>query len=322
MVLCQALSQVTERLVLVDTDVSLGTPGAEIDDGAALIMLLRSAGLTVQGITTVHGNVSVEFATHNLRRLLSYLGREEIPVGIGAVLPLLEDPSWFAAWQKRYRPTPPWPDQPQLPDGATLIVEMIRANPGQFSILALGPLTNLALAVRLAPDIMPKVREVVTMGGSFDQAVPIAEFNVRCDPEAAQIVYNAGWPVRLLGLDLTRQVLFSREEFRRLPDADPPLRLLKSQAPGWIEVVEEQGWESGGCALHDAVAVAALLDESLFDYIEATVEVELAEPARRGLVTFRQREGGTFQPSVILARVATNLDVNRCHDLIWSLLAQ
>jgi purine nucleosidase len=322
----QAPSQATKRLVLVDTDVSLGTPGAEIDDGAALIALLRSTGLAVQGITTVHGNVPVELATHNLRRLLSFLGRDEIPVGLGAVLPLLEDPSWFAPWQTRYGPTLPWPDQPPLPAGANLLVNLIRANPGQITILALGPLTNLALALRLAPDIAGKVQEVVAMGGSFDSHEPAAEFNVRCDPEAAHIVFTAAWPLRLLGLDVTRQVLFSREDFRRLPDANPALRLLKSQAPGWIDVVEEQGWESGGCALHDAVAVAALLDESLFGYVEATVEVELAEPSKRGLVTFRQQkgrpQGEASQSHGGTTRVAVSLDVSRCHALIWSHLTR
>jgi inosine-uridine nucleoside N-ribohydrolase len=242
------------------------------------------------------------------------------------VLPLLEDPSWFVSWHARYGPTPPWPDQPPLPVGANLLVDLIRAHPGQMTILALGPLTNLALALRLAPDIVGKVREVVAMGGSFDSNEPTAEFNVRCDPEAAHIVFTAAWPLRLLGLDVTRQVLFSREEFRRLPGANPALRLLKTQAPGWIDVVEEQGWESGGCALHDAVAVAALLDESLFGYIEATVEVELAAPSKRGLVTFRlqksQPPGEASRSHGGTTRVATSLDSRRCHALIWSLLTR
>lgn len=303
--------------VFVDTDISLGTPGAEIDDGAALIMLMHAPSLDVRGVGTVHGNVPVEQATHNARRLLSRLGHEETPVGRGVGLPLIEDPSWFAEWQSRYGPTPPWPGGDTLPTAVELLIETVRAAPGEVSVLALGPLTNLAIAARLAPDIVHSVREVVAMGGSFGHAAPTAEFNVRCDPEAAHIVFSAGWPLRLLGLEVTRQVLFSRHDFARLPDDDRALRLLKSQAPGWIDVVEAEGWEEGGCALHDAVAVAALLDETLITYVNASVNVELADPARRGITALKPLEEGQGNGT---ARVAVAIEADRCHDLILSCL--
>lgn len=303
--------------LLVDTDVGLGTPGAEIDDGAALIMLLRAPELRVRGLTTVHGNVPLEAATHNARRLLAYLGREEISVGRGAELPLVQDPAWFQPWQAGYGPTPPWPGEARPGTAADLIMNTVRTHPGRITLLALGPLTNLALALRQAPDIAGQVREVVAMGGSFDSATPAAEFNIRCDPEAAEIVFSAGWPLRLLGLNVTRQVRFSREAFARLPDASPAVSLLKRQAPGWIDRVEAQGWEQGGCALHDAVAVAALLDETLFDTVSAAVTVELADPARRGQTLFGPAAEG--QPA---AQIAVRGDAQRCHDLIWSYLSQ
>ena len=303
--------------LLVDTDVGLGTPGAEIDDGAALIMLLRAPGLLVRGLTTVHGNVPLEAAGHNARRLLAYLGREEIRVGRGAERPLVQDPTWFQAWQAGYGPTPAWPGEPRPLLAANLIVDTVRAYPGRLTLLALGPLTNLALAVRLAPDIAGQVREVVAMGGSFDNATLAAEFNIRCDPEAAHIVFSAGWPLRLLGLNVTRQVRFTREDFARLPDDSPAVSLLKRQAPGWINRVEAQGWEQGGCALHDAVAVAALLDETLFDSVSATATVELADPARRGQTVLRP--ASEQQPG---ARIAAGVDDQRCHELIWSYLSQ
>jgi inosine-uridine nucleoside N-ribohydrolase len=308
----------TTRRVFVDTDIGLGTPGAEIDDGAALRVLLRAPQVEVCALGTVHGNVSVEVATHNARRLLAYEGRADIPVGRGAALPLVEDPRWFAAWQAGYGPTEPWPGgapRPggdELPAADRLLIDMVRRYPHQMSLLALGPLTNLAQAIQREPDIVPLVREVVVMGGSYDSTAQTAEFNFRSDPDAAAVVVQAGWPLRLLGLEVTRRVHFSRARFASLPDSPPALGLLKRQAPGWIDRIEGQGWDSGGCSLHDAVAAAALLDEALCSYVETGVSVELTDPARRGLVAFGPPTRG--------ARVAATIEAARCRDLIWALL--
>jgi inosine-uridine nucleoside N-ribohydrolase len=199
--------------VLVDTDVSLGTPRAEIDDGAALILLLRALKKDVLAVTTVHGNVRVDLATQNTLRLLSYLNHPDLPVGRGAAHPLVEDEAWFADWQAGYGPTPPWPAPADLPLAANLIIDTVRTHPGAVTLLAVGPLTNLALAARLAPEIVGEVKEVISMGGSFGETDPVPEFNARCDPEAAAIVINAGWPLRLIGLDITSQVIFTRADY-------------------------------------------------------------------------------------------------------------
>jgi inosine-uridine nucleoside N-ribohydrolase len=303
----------TPRPVFIDTDIGLGTPQAEIDDGAALLVMLRAADVQVCGVGTVHGNVAVDQAIHNARRLLAYENCEQIPVGRGAALPLVQDPGWFAGWRAAYGQTEPWPGGAALPPAAGLLIDAARAFPHRLAVLAIGPLTNLALAARLAPDIVPLVGEVVAMGGSFGAAQPGAEFNLRCDPEAAAIVLHAGWPVRLFGLEVTRQVRFGRAEFAALPEHRPAVRLLRHQAPGWIDRVEAQGWEAGGCSLHDAVAAAALLDETLCDYVETGVSVELADPARRGETRFHARAIGL--------RVATDVDADRCHALIWKHIA-
>lgn len=301
--------------VFIDTDIGLGTPGAEIDDGAALLVLLRNPAIEVVGCAAVHGNVDVDDAVHNLRRLLHAEGCGDLAVGRGAALPLVEDPGWFAEWKAGYGPTEPFPGEAALPSGAAELIDAARAHPGALTVLAVGPLTNLALAVRLAPDIVPLVREVVAMGGTFgvDGAAQDtrAEFNARCDPEAAAIVLGAGWPVRLFGLDITRRVHVSRADFAGLSDPRPATASLKQQAPGWIDRVEAQGWELDGCSLHDAVAAAALLDEGLARYREVEVSVELAERARRGCMRFAPSTGGRV-------RVAVDLDVARCKHAIWS----
>jgi purine nucleosidase len=305
------------KLVYVDTDVGLGTPGAEIDDGAALIFLIRSELIDILGAGSIFGNVPVEDATLNLDRLLRWMGAESIPLGSGAKSPLSADMTWFKDWQSQYKKTLPWNSRPAIITAANLIIETIHAHPGQVSILSLGPMTNLALAVQLDPSIIPLTREVIVMGGSFNIENPTPEFNVRCDPEAAQIVFNAGWEMHILGLDITRRIHFSRLDFDSLSDGNPAVALLRAQAPGWIDRVEEMGWQQDGCALHDAVAAAYLIDDTIFQTKGTTVEVELAHTELRGLTRFSTVQNG--QPIV---KVITALDIRKCRDLIWSHLQQ
>lgn len=306
-----------KKIVYVDTDVSLGTPGAEIDDGAALILLLRNKALDVVGVGSVFGNVPVRDATLNLDRLLIGLGVEHIPLGIGSEKPLIADTTWFDEWKSAYGETLPWHLRPSTILAANLIIRMVYTHPGQVSILSLGPMTNLALAIRLEPAIVALIHNVIVMGGSFNHQDPTSEFNVRCDPEAAQIVFSAGWRVHVLGLNITRSVHFSRRDFASLRDGNPAIELLRRQAPGWIDRMEERGWEQDGCALHDAVAAAYLCDDTIFQTEESCVEVELTDKNSRGITRFFPVTEG--RPVV---KVITGLDIKKCRDLIWSHLQQ
>ena len=304
-----------EKLIYVDTDVSLGTPGAEIDDGAALIFLLRQKGVRVVCAGSVFGNAPIRDTCLNLDRLLTWLDGAHIPQGLGAERPLIADTHWFDRWMSGYGETLAWEQRPAATLAANLMIDAIRTHPGQVVILSLGPMTNLALAVRLAPDIVPLAKQVIVMAGSFNLQNPSPEFNARCDPEAAQIVLTAGWNVHVLGLDITRRVHFSRADFESLPDGHPAVELLRDQAPGWIDRVEAMGWEKDGCALHDAVAAAYLVDDTLFEVDETSVEVELTLPDQRGLTRFLPLGGD--QPVI---RVVTGVDEQKCRDLIWSKL--
>jgi inosine-uridine nucleoside N-ribohydrolase len=304
-----------KKLVYVDTDVSLGTPGAEIDDGAALIFLLRNSKIEVVGAGSVFGNVPLPDAALNLDRLLTWLDAEHVPLALGTPKPLLADMAWFESWQTGYGVTLPWTPRPVDILAANLIVDTVRRRPHQVSLLSLGPMTNLALAVGLAPDIATLTREVIVMGGSFNSQNPAPEFNARCDPEASQIVFDAGWDVHILGLDITRRIHFSRQDFASLPEGNPAVKLLRTQAPGWIERVEQMGWEQDGCALHDAVAAAYLVDDSLFRTEETCVDVERVDPDLRGATRFSSVENG--KPGV---KVVTGVDTARCRELIWSYL--
>lgn len=302
-----------KKLVYVDTDVGLGTPGAEIDDGAALIFLLRHPEIEVVSAGSVFGNVPVQDADLNLDRLLTWMNGEHIPRGLGAETPLLEGSAWFESWQSEYGKTLPWNTSPAFCLAANLIIDTIHTYPKQVSILSLGPLTNLALAIRLDPSILSLTRKVIVMGGSFSVQNPAPEFNVRCDPEAAQMVFSSGWDLHILGLDITRRVHFSRRDFASLPDGHPAVELLRTQAPGWIDRVEKMGWEQDGCSLHDAVAAAYLVDETLFHIEQTNVEVELVDQNLRGLTQFTPASE-TQQ----IVTVITGLDLVKCRELIWS----
>jgi inosine-uridine nucleoside N-ribohydrolase len=308
---------VNKKLVYVDTDVGLGTPGAEIDDGAALIFLLRNKSIDIVGAGSVFGNVPLKDATLNLDRLLTWLGGEHILLGLGAEKPLITDTDWSEDWQSAYGKTLAWNARPASYLAANLIIHTIRSHPGQVSILSLGPMTNLALAVRLEPAIIPLTREVIVMGGSFNVQNPTPEFNVRCDPEAAQIVFNSGWNVHVLGLDITRRIHFSRRDFASLLDINPAVELLRVQAPGWIHRMEEMGWERDGCALHDAVAAAYLVDDTIFQIEKTCVEVELANPNSRGITRF-----SVAKEAERVVKVITGVDSGKCRELIWSHIKQ
>jgi purine nucleosidase len=254
--------------------------------------------------------VTVEEATWNAGRLCALL-EWDVPVFPGAALPLVEDPAWFADWQAGYGPTPVWLDPAQDFPAADAIVDLVRRHPGQVTLIALGPLTNFALALSKAPEIAGLVREVICMGGSFSSESSAPEFNFRSDPEAAHITLRAKWPIRLFGLDQTRKLFFSREAFDALPAGQPAVDLLRMQAPGWIDRVEEQGWEEGGCSLHDAAPIAALIDPSLFEYTETNVFVVLAWIATRGQARFRPGNG---------VRAATAVQEAACRAMVQGLL--
>jgi inosine-uridine nucleoside N-ribohydrolase len=183
-------------------------------------------------------------------------------------------------------------------------------------VLAIGPLTNLALALQTAPEIAGLVKGVIAMGGSFHSQSP--EFNIHCDPCAARLVLGAGWSVTLLGMEITRRMFFTRAEFASLPAEHPALRLFGEQAAGWIERVESMGWEQGGCSLHDAAAAAYLLHPEFFSEQRAIVEISEGETLPAGTTTLRPAEAAD-QTTV---RVVTEVDAQKCKALIYSSFTQ
>ena len=263
------------RRIIIDTD-----PG--IDDAMAIFLALRSPELKVEAITPVAGNVPLDLTLPNALRLLEIAGRTDIPVAAGASHPLVRrlataghvhGVNGLAGVEFPEPRTKPVKET--APD---LIRRIVRENPGEITIVAVGPLTNVALALRADPELAGMIPAIVIMGGSLSggNMTPAAEFNIYVDPEAARIVFDANIPLTMVGLDVTRKCRVSEEHIKQLEAANNPV----SQAAGKILRATYERMRHGGevtdIDLHDALAVASLIDHDVITRKDYYVEVETA----------------------------------------------
>src|SRR5580700_4258588 len=209
------------RRIIIDTD-----PG--IDDAMAIFLALRSPELKVEAITPVAGNVPLDLSLRNALRLVEIAERTDVPVAAGASHPLLRrlataghvhGVNGLAGVE-----FPEPKTKPVHETAPELIRRIVRENPGEITIVAVGPLTNVALALRADPALASVIPAIVIMGGSLSggNMTPAAEFNLYVDPEAARIVFDAGIPLTMVGLDVTRKVLFTDQRLKALETAKNP----------------------------------------------------------------------------------------------------
>lgn len=282
----EPLTRPLTRIVL-DTDLAMGAPGSDIDDGFALALALADPGIRVELVTTVGGNSDVVTSTRLTHELLEVLGRTDVRVVQGA-------PADAAAAEE--------------------IVRRVMAEPGELTLVAIGPLTNLARALALEPRVAGAVREVVVMGGVYLEHTNVAampgEYNFWCDPHAAQAVLESGVPLRLVGLDVTRRVRLSRDDARRLADGGEFGRRAAEHTLAWIDFQERvkpgEEVEHGSCALHDPLAVAVVTRPDLVTWRDAHVAVETEGRFTRGVaVADLLRWENPPEPN---CRIATDVD--------------
>ncbi|NQT60497.1 MAG: nucleoside hydrolase [Bacteroidetes bacterium] len=269
--------------IIFDTD-----PG--VDDTMAIYSALRSPQIDIIGLTTIFGNVDVDLATENALRILEIAGRTDIPVVKGAKDPLAgfySGPVPFVHGDNGQSNIDLAPPTTKAKEGtaAQFIIDQVMKNSGEIVLVAVGPLTNLALALRLQPDIADHVKEVILMGGNAlcpGNATPASEANIHNDPEAADLVFSAGWPVTMVGLDVTHKVNMSNETLARFGTIDDPLALHISKIIGFYRDFFESELDVSGIYVHDSSAVAYLLDRSLFTTASWPIKVDTSEGVSRG----------------------------------------
>jgi inosine-uridine nucleoside N-ribohydrolase len=258
--------------VIIDTD-----PG--IDDAVAIFLALASPEFDVIGLTTVFGNCEVDVATRNALTLLEAAGRPEVPVAAGAANPVAMP---YLGAVPHIHGEDGLGDGEPLPAPAgrpvdTHAADFLCRNAPGATILAIGPLTNLALALRLRPDLDTLVDRVVVMGGNAlgpGNATPAAEANIMNDPEAADVVFGARWPVTMVGLDVTEKVLMSGAAIDAVATRDTPTARLLTRAIQLYRSFFKQTNDVDGIYLHDPTAVAFLLAPALFRTEAWPVRVE------------------------------------------------
>jgi inosine-uridine nucleoside N-ribohydrolase len=261
-----------------------------IDDAMALILALKSPEVQVLGITTVAGNAPVEMTSANARCVLEYMNAGGIPVAMGAANPLkhpLEDALSYHGQDGLGNCGLPSPLTPLYPAKACdLLARSVLDAPGVLTLVATGPLTNVAHAFELHPELPELLARLVLMGGAYGltpygtgNRTPFAEFNIWQDPEAAHIVFHSGANIFTVGLDVTMDpgACLTSQHLEQIRARHTPAAHLAAQ------LVEYDVKYHGCCRMHDPLALATLLDASLLDFTSARVEVVKGNDWDRGI---------------------------------------
>jgi purine nucleosidase/pyrimidine-specific ribonucleoside hydrolase len=286
------------------------------DDAIALLLALASPEVEVLGVTTVHGNQTLEKTTANALRVLDLAGRSDVPVAAGADRPLAREltvASHVHGDSGLDGPTlPPARHDPLGEHAVDFLERTIAASPVPVTLVPTGPLTNVALLLERTGGA--NVERIVSMGGAAAEGnmTPAAEFNIWADPEAAQAVYHAGVDVTMIGLDVTHRALTTPAIQARLRAAGA-IGSFVADLVDFFAVYhrETYGWD--GAPIHDAVAVAHVIQEGLVTTIDRNVEIELESDLCRGR-TVVDRWRRSDRP--VNAHVGVDLDVDRFFDLL------
>ena len=264
------------KRILIDAD-----PG--IDDACAILLALASPELTLEGLSIVHGNCSVEQGTINGLSILELANSSHIPVAKGCEDPLVQPsllaPETHGNTGLGYAQLPDPRSRPIVQYGCDFLIEKILSSPGEITLVAIGPLTNLALAIRQEPRIVQSIKELVIMGGAIrheGNTTALAEFNTYVDPHATHIVFHAGIPTTLVPLDVTYQCILTAQDVERLQKIDSPIStFIKDATKFYMEYHDDyQGIE--GCVINDPLALALTFAPELCDYLELPVDVDIS----------------------------------------------
>ena len=302
----------------------------------AIVFACGHPGLELCAVTTVAGNIGLPQTTANALSVLEFAGCPHVPVAAGSAAPLLR-PGVHARQVHGesglgQAQLPPPKTRPLDQAATDLMIDTIGSSPGEITLVATGPLTNIALAVRRQPTIVRQVADFVIMGGSATRGnvTPAAEFNIVTDPEAAAIVFGAGWRVTMIGLHVTLQVEAGLGVLKRIDSLgrlgsrllQPGLRGYRGAQTTPAELLpgppDRSGMPVDGPRVHDLCAVAQVAEPGLFTYQPARVEVETAGRWTAGMTVTDFRAS----PEARNALVATSVDVARFWDTVFEAWAR
>lgn len=277
------------RYVIIDTD-----PG--VDDALALMLAFNSPELKVEAVTTVAGNVSQEKAHINALKVLEFLGISNVPVARGASKPLLRDVRNTEEFHGKTGLGEAVLPEPGLRSNERSAVDLILEKEEELgkklTLIAIGPLTNIASSILVKPELAEEVAGLVIMGGAFGvtpyghgNVTPVAEFNIWHDPEAAKIVFDSGIPVTAVGLDVTTHPdnCLTRDQFEKIES------LGTRRARLVADLIRNLVKRFGDFKLHDPMAIAAAIDPSLVKTKKFIVEVETVSPLTLGQTVIDRR---------------------------------
>lgn len=322
--------------IILDCDPGNGIPATDVDDGLAIALALASPDIELEAITIVSGNTPRDVGYAVARTMMDSLGLS-IPVYAGAATALVESD---IPWTERRNAKASdasigniWDGVPTpghySPNGeftaAAEIVRRVSAAPGEVTLVAVGPLTNIAHALQLYPQLAQEAAEIVIMGGAFEVPGFLQELNFGIDPEAARVVLASGANITLVPLDVTSKTLLTQHDLDRLETAQTPLsRYLVETTRPWIAYCETSRGQSG-CWLHDPLAVAVLIDRSIATVEDWTVDVEVSGLARSRPIKWRANElrmsAGLSLPNRSPIKVLTDVNNEKLVTLMLSLLS-
>jgi len=310
--------------IIIDTDPAMGTLGGDPEDSFAIMLALNSPEVTVDGITIVQGNVPAEKGYSNARHLLKLLDREDVPLRRGCLRPMnARRTTQTRQLEHRYRTEqiaemvePSGEDA----DASSFLIETVLANPGEITLVTIGPLTNVATAMQRSPEFGGSLERIVMMGGTAECAgniSPAAEFNYWQDPDAADIVFRSGADLIMVGLDVCHQTRLYPEQVQDCARAGSDLGqfVLDATAP-WFKIMAA-GSGSESLHLYDSLAMAVAIDPSLVTLEESFVEVEVGDGPAQGMSVSHHKwfQRAIFNHPHTNAKVALEVEVERFYEL-------